>query len=184
MLQVRLAHVEERLARHRRVLHPLLLRHEGQHRLHERATSPPPSCDWMIDGERLLELARDRREVADELVGLLAHDAAPLEVLEDAVRAGSGRASSASASLALLVASSATASSFGSSACLICCSCSSSSFSSTWPRSRLSTSSLERRALGRLLHEGRALPRRVEVERVDVEADARARRSSPARAGR
>ena len=36
-------------------------------------------------GQRLVELARDGRQVADELVRLLADDAAALEVGEDAV---------------------------------------------------------------------------------------------------
>jgi hypothetical protein len=33
--QLGLAHVKERLPRHRRVLHPLLLRHKRQYRLHQ-----------------------------------------------------------------------------------------------------------------------------------------------------
>ena len=36
VLEIGLAHVEERLPGHRGVLHALLLRHEGQHRIHQR----------------------------------------------------------------------------------------------------------------------------------------------------
>jgi hypothetical protein len=81
--QVRLAHVEERLARHRRVLDALLFRHEGQDGLHQRRL---PRGRTRLDhhGERLFQLPRHRGQVAHELVRLLAHHAAAGEVGEDA----------------------------------------------------------------------------------------------------
>jgi hypothetical protein len=82
--EVVLAHVEERLPGHRRVLDPLLVGEEGEHRLHERGLARRRRA-LDHDRERLLELARDRRQIPDELVGLLADHARALEVGQDAI---------------------------------------------------------------------------------------------------
>ena len=85
VLEVGLSHVEEALPGHRRVLDPLLFRHEGQHRLHQRRLAGR-RARLHQHPERLVELARDRRQVADELVGVLADQAAGLEVGRDPVQ--------------------------------------------------------------------------------------------------
>ena len=78
-----LAEVEERLARQRRVLLALLFRHEAEDGLHEgRLAGGGAGLD--DDGERLVELSRDGREVGRELVRLFADEAERLEVFEDA----------------------------------------------------------------------------------------------------
>ena len=84
ILEVGLAHVEERLPGHRGVLNPLLVGQEREYRLHERA--------FASGGRRLhdhrkrrIQMPRDDAQIADELVRLLAHHAAPREVLDDAV---------------------------------------------------------------------------------------------------
>jgi hypothetical protein len=81
--QVALAHVEERLTGHRRVLHPLLVGDEGQDGVHERRL-PGRRRALDDDRERLVELSRHRAEVADQLVRLLADHAAAGEVDQDA----------------------------------------------------------------------------------------------------
>ncbi len=82
--EVRLAHVEEALAGHRRVGDALLLGHQGQHRVQQRGLAR--GRGGLDDRrQRLVELPRGR-EVAGELVGLLAHHAAAGEVGEDAPR--------------------------------------------------------------------------------------------------
>ena len=79
------AHVKERLAGHRRVLDALLVRDQRQDRLHERRLAGGGRA-LDEDGERLVELARHGGQVAHQLVGLLADDAAALEVGEDALQ--------------------------------------------------------------------------------------------------
>ena len=83
--QVEVAHVEQRLPRHRRVLHLFLVGDEGEDRFHQRRLA---RCRRRLDddGERIVELARHRREQADELVDVLADDATTIEVVEDAIQ--------------------------------------------------------------------------------------------------
>ena len=83
--EIRLAHVEEALPRHRRVGHPLLLGHQIENRVHQGGLARG-RARLEDDGERVVELAADGREVADQLVRLLAHDAAAGEVLEDSLQ--------------------------------------------------------------------------------------------------
>ena len=78
-----LAEVEERLPRQSRVLLALFLRDEAEDGFHERRL-PRRRAGLDDDGERLVELSRDGREVGRELVGVLADEAAGLEVFEDA----------------------------------------------------------------------------------------------------
>ena len=85
VLQIRLAHVEERLAGHGGVLHPLLFGQEREHRLHQRAFA---RCRRRLHDhrQRRFQMSRHHAQIADELVGLLAHDTAPGEVLDDALQ--------------------------------------------------------------------------------------------------
>ena len=78
-----LAEVEERLPREGRVLLALLLRDEAEDGFHE-GRLPRRRAGLDDDGQRLVELSRDGREVGRELVGVLADEAAGLEVFEDA----------------------------------------------------------------------------------------------------
>ena len=61
MLQVAAPHVEQRLAGDRRVAHPLLLRHERQHRVHQRWIFPPPTSDCTITASGRPACATPRR---------------------------------------------------------------------------------------------------------------------------
>ena len=82
VLQVRPAHVEQRLAGHGRVLHLLLFRHEGQDGLHQgRLAGRRGRLHQHRQG--LVQLARDGRQVAHQLVRLLPHHPAGLEVGQD-----------------------------------------------------------------------------------------------------
>ena len=77
------AHVKQRLPGHRRVLHALLLGQQRQHRFHERRFSCG-GTGLHQDGQRRFQEPRSHRQIAHQLVGLLAHYAAPLEVHQDA----------------------------------------------------------------------------------------------------
>ena len=130
---------------------------------------PAAELDCTHHGQRRFEMPRHGGQIADQLVGLFAHHAAACRSLRGCGRAGRGSCSSSSAaarSSSLM----AISGFFGSSALRICSSCSSSSFSSTRPRSCLTTSSFTPISIGGLLDERRALARRVEIERIDVEA--------------
>ena len=91
VLQVRLAHVEERLAGHGRILDLILRRHKGQDGIHERRF-PGGGRRLNDDGKGLIELAADGRQIADQFVGRLAHH---VEVGHDPCPAGPGRAKAA-----------------------------------------------------------------------------------------
>ena len=84
MLEIGLTHVEQRLARHGRVLRPVLFGHERQHALHQRRLA---SRRGALDDhrQRRLQLPRHRGQISGELVRLLAHHSRDLEVGQDAV---------------------------------------------------------------------------------------------------
>ena len=85
VLEIRLAHVEKALPGHRRILDPLLLRHEGQHRIHQAGFARRRGALHQ-HGERRSQLARDCGEIAGEFVDALADEAASLKVHEDAIQ--------------------------------------------------------------------------------------------------
>ena len=85
VFEVGLAHVEQALPGHGRVLHPLFFRHQVQHRIHQRGfTGGAGGLD--DDGQRLVQLARDAGQIAGQFVGLFTHHAATVEVIEDALQ--------------------------------------------------------------------------------------------------
>ena len=78
--------VVERLRGEARVVHLVFLRGEGQDRvLQRRLAGGGARLDE--ERERVVELARDHREVAEQLVGFLAGDSENLEVREDLLEA-------------------------------------------------------------------------------------------------
>ncbi len=84
VLQVGLAQVEQRLPRHRRVLHAVFLGHQRQDGIHQRRFARGRT---RLDdhGQGLVQQTAGRGQVADELVGGLTDDPAALEVLQDAI---------------------------------------------------------------------------------------------------
>ena len=64
VLELHVAHVEERLPGHRRVLHLVFLGHEGEHRFHQRRFSSG-AARLNQHRERLFELSRNRGQVAE-----------------------------------------------------------------------------------------------------------------------
>ena len=83
--EIRLAQVEEGLARDRRVRHPLVGREHRQQRVHQRRL---PRRRGALDQhrQRLVELAGDGGEVADQRVGRLADQPAPRDIGDDGVQ--------------------------------------------------------------------------------------------------
>ena len=77
-------HVEQRSTRHRRVPHAFFFGHEREHRIHECRLARGRGA-LHDDGERLVELARDRSQVRHQLVRPLADKAATIEVRDDAI---------------------------------------------------------------------------------------------------
>ncbi len=79
MLEIFLAHVEERLPGHRRVALALFFRHKVEHRFHQR-TLARRGRGLHHDGQRLRQQTRHGGEIAYFLVRLFTHCAASLEV--------------------------------------------------------------------------------------------------------
>ena len=116
-------------------LHAFFRRHEREHGFHQRGFARRARA-LHDDGERRVELARDGREIADELVRLLADDAARGKVREDPVeqlRIAQQRERGGALARRVMLG----AAGFGSVCARKRASCSSSSLSSTRPRSRL-----------------------------------------------
>ena len=84
VFEIRFAQVEERLPGHGGVFDALLFRDEREHRFHERRLARRAGA---LDdhAQRLVELARERGQIANQFIRVLADDAAGVEVGQDAV---------------------------------------------------------------------------------------------------
>jgi hypothetical protein len=164
--EVGLPEVEERLAGHRGVGDPLVRGDHRQERVHERRL-PRGRRALDQDRERLVELAGDRREVADQRVRRLAHQPASRDVGDDPVQeVGIGEQLERGRALGVGQLDGRGLGGEGRADQLVLA-----LLAGEQQRGEIRLEDLggELELLGRLLDEGHPLARGIEVERVEVE---------------